>query len=265
MVNRLVIAGALFAVAGTAVVCVAVIRRPEGGELSKVTALASEIDGEANTLRTVVLERAATLGGLRPVQAVVATDEATAKDVLGRGELGFQLQPGEVIELGTVPKGAPFAERTIFMIQPEGTKRAPSDDRLLLGASASWLEDCDHQVPQSCATAVYTTVYEVTPTVRRDDVAGYLRISRRLDLRLAVARLVAAGGDVRCGERRAALAGWLDLAMTPASGFTCRVALPAAGHTTLPLLLGAGAALAGVVLLVAGIARKRARSTVISA
>lgn len=265
MVNRLVIAGALFAVAGTAVVCVAVIRQPEGGGLSKVTALASEIDGEANTLRTAVLDRAGALGSLRPVQVVVATDEATAKDVQGRGELGFQLQPGEVIELGTVPKGAPFADRTIFLIQPEGTKRASSDDQLLLGASASWLEDCDHQVPQSCATVVYTTVYEVTPAVRGDDVAGYLRVTRHLDLRPAVARLAAAGGDARCGERREALAGWLELAMTPASGFTCRVAIPAAGHTTLPLLLGAGAALAGVVLLVAGIARKRDRSTAIIA
>lgn len=264
MVNRLVIAGALFAVAGTAVACVAVIRQPEGGVPSAVTALASEIDGEANTLRTAVLDRAGTLGSLRQVQAVVATDEATARDVQGRGELGFQLQPGEVIELGTVPRRAPFADRTILLIQPEGAKPAPSD-ALLLAASASWLEDCDHQVPQSCATVVYTTVYEVTPAVRGDHVAGYLRVSRHLDLKPAIARLAAAGGDARCGERRAALAGWLELAMTPASGFTCLVAIPAAGHKTLPLLLGAGAALAGVVLFVAGIARKRDRATVIIA
>jgi hypothetical protein len=264
MANQLVIVGALFVVAGIAVAGVAVTRQSEGGVSSEVTALVSEIDGEANMLRTTVLDRAGTLGALRQVQIAVATDVETVRDMQERGELGLQLQPGEVIELGTVPQRAAFADRTIFLIQPEGAKRAASDD-LLLGASASWLEDCDHQVPQSCATVVYTTVYEVTPAARVDHVAGYLRVSRHLDLGPAVARLVAAGGDARCGERRAAPAGWLALARTPASGFTCFVAMPAAGHQTLPLLLGAGAALAGVVLLVAGIARKRGRSTVIIA
>jgi len=237
-----------------------VARRPEREVPAQTAALAAELDGEANLLRTTVLDRAGTLGSLRQVQMAAATDGTTAHDMRNRGELGFELQPGEVVELGTVPKGAPFADRMVFLVLPDGTKHTSPDD-LLLGASASWLEGCDHQVPRSCAKVVYTTVFEMPAARPGGDITGYLLVTRHLDLNSAVARLAAASGDARCGERRAPPSGWLELATAPASGIGCFMEMPASGRRTASIWLGAAAALAGLILVAASTAHRSARTS----
>src|SRR5690349_14503984 len=82
----LVALGAIVLVAGGAALGYGVTRKPSGGmtreQSDAMGAAVNGLDSDVKAARASVKERAATLATLQQVQAAVATDAATAKDML---------------------------------------------------------------------------------------------------------------------------------------------------------------------------------------
>src|SRR5262249_40548992 len=134
--------GAVLVAAGGGAVGYGVTRQAAGGMSPEATSAMqsalAELDGDIKAARGAVRERAATIAGILQVQAVVATDVATAKQDLDTGELKFSPQAGEVIELGQIPNGgAPMT----LLIQPEGGMHSPH-----AGKPGSYIELMDDKI-----------------------------------------------------------------------------------------------------------------------
>ena len=251
----LVAIGAVLLVGGGALAGFGLTRKPAGGiapQASEAMAsAASQLDGDIKAARASAQERARSLGGIQQVQAAVAADEATAKDMLERGELNFDMQKGEVIELGQVPGGGkPMA----LLVQPAGS--TPSSHAGTPGSFADMTGD----------QLVIVEVASVKPRANAEQLSGYVSVSRPLDLKPAIDRLSAAGvtGTIQIGSQSRPIgtmpagAATKDMPLTSLEGAKLVVAAPAvAGAKPMGLVAGGGGAAAlGLLMLILGLVSK---------
>ncbi|NVB78816.1 MAG: serine/threonine protein kinase [Kofleriaceae bacterium] len=248
----LVALGAIVLVAGGAALGYGVTRKPSGGmtreQSDAMGAAVNGLDSDVKAARASVKERAATLATLQQVQAAVATDAATAKDMLEKGELQFTPQPGEVIELGQIPKGQPAVT---LLIQPQGAMHSSH-----AGTAGSFADMMGDKV-------VITEVASVTPREGAGELTGYIMVSRPLELKPSIDRLGAAGiaGSIELGAEKR------TIGSPPANAQLQTVPLPSlpdvklvvavppkAGGMPMPIVAGGGVGLGlGLILLVAGL------------
>jgi len=239
--------------------------RPSTGGMTPTgsAAMASavgQLDGDIKAARATVHERATTLAGLQAVQGAITTDPTTAQDMRVRGELAFNPQPGEVLELGQLAAGKPPA---VLLVQPDGGMRSAH-----AGTPGRYADLMGDQI-------AITEVVPVTPHDLSTGKTGYVAVTRPLDLGAALGQVEKAG-----------LAGRLDIAGktraigTPPPGATeTATPLPSLANATLviaapalvsgrsmPLVAG-GAGLAGVglIVLLAGLLGKRASGAIAGA
>ncbi len=256
----LLASGAIALAAGGAVLGFALTREPPGGISTQGTqamdAAIAALDADVRAARTAVAERAKTLAGVPAVQAAIPTDQATAKEMVERGELKFEPQPGEVIELEQVPNGQGPATLIILPADARPTPHA--------GKPGEYVEMIDDKV-------VVTEIAPVTPKYRADELTGFVAVARPLDLGPALDRLVAAGVAGRfelAGKTRAigapspgATERPMSLPSQPAARLVVAVP-PAQATTTTPWFAAAGGAgLLGLVRVIAGVAGNRTRAT----
>jgi hypothetical protein len=248
----LVAVGALLVVVGGAALGYGVTRKPTGGMTPQASqamgAAIGQLDGDVKAARATVKERAATLSTLQQVQAAAATDAATAKDMLEKGELAFTLQPGEVIELGQIKKGEPAQ---VLLLQPDGAMKSPH-----AGTPGSYTDLMGDSL----------AVMEVAPVKPREmaeDLTGYISVTRPLNLRPAIDKLQAAGvnGRIDIGSQNVAIGSppsanaetqAMPLPSLPDAKLVAAVPPKTAGMP-LPLVAGGGiAAGLGLLLIVLG-------------
>jgi serine/threonine-protein kinase len=251
----LVAIGAVLILGGGGLAGYGLTRKPTGGITPQasqaMTSAASQLDGDIKAARASAHERARSLGGIQQVQAAVAADAATAKDMLVRGELSFDMQKGEVIELGQVPNGG---EPIVLLVQPEQSMMSPHAGTP--GSFADMIGD----------SLVIIEVASVKPKDNADKLTGYVSVSRPLDLKPAIDRLSAAGvaGTIHIGSQTRPIgtvpagAATKDMPLTSLPEAKLVVAAPAvAGAKPMPLIAGGGAAAAlGLVLLLLGLLAK---------
>jgi tRNA A-37 threonylcarbamoyl transferase component Bud32 len=211
-----------------------------------------QLDGDLKATLATVKERAATIADILQVQAAVATNEDTARDMWRTGALKFSPQGGETIELGQVVAGnAP----TPLLIQPEGASRSPH-----ASTPGSYAELVDNQI-------YVTQVTPVTPKDRANELSGYVAVRRPLELGPAIAALTAANvagsfeidgkaktiGTPEPGARRSAM----PLRSLPSAQLIVAAPVAASGVAPFPLIAGgAGLAVLGVVLTAYGLLRR---------
>ncbi|MGN6107134.1 MAG: serine/threonine-protein kinase [Kofleriaceae bacterium] len=247
--------GAVLVLAGGGALGYALTRKPSGGltpQASGAMASAvSQLDGEIKAARGAVRERARTLAALPQVRSAIETDAATARDMVSRGELDFQPRPGEVIELAQLgADGKPV----VLAVQPPDGMVAPLEAQRaeLMGDRVLILETADVEK-------------------RAGGVAGYLRVTRPLDLKPAIDALVAAGvnGRIEVGGKTRAIGSPPPDAkdeikpLPSEEGSRLVVAMaPPAPQISMPLVAaGAGAAGLGLILVaIAMLAGKRSRT-----
>jgi len=258
--------GAVLIVAGGGAIGYAVTREAVGGMTpaasAAMTRAASALDGDIKAARGAVRERAATLSKLQAVRAVVVTDAETAKDAFEKGELAFSPGTGEVIELGQV-KGDRAAP---FLVQPPGAM-SPSRN----GVPGSYAELAGDQLVITEVAAVEPSSDAIVEGVR---VRGYVMVSRPLDLAPSIANLEAAelagrvdvGGKVRVIGNPPA-DGPTQVQPLSEAGAQLVIAVPPAKRVRPMGVLGggAGAAVLGLVLVAAGMLRKRTPAGAVAA
>ncbi len=250
--GALVAAGLVLLVGGGGAVGYGVTHKPTGGltpEASGAMAGAvGQLDGDIKAARATAHERALTFASILQVQAVVATDVATAKNDLATGELQFQPKPGEVIELGQTFTGK---EPSPLLIQPDGAMRSSH-----AGKPGSYAELMGDQI-------VVTEVAPVTPKDRATELTGYVMVSRPLDLGPALAKLEKAGvaGTLEIDGKSKAIgtapanAATQTMPLQSQPGAQLVVAVPPmTGGMPMPLVGGGGGAAGlGLILLVVGL------------
>jgi len=247
--------GALLLVGGGAALGYGVTRKPAGGMSAQASAAmasaVSQLDGDVKAARATVKERASTFAELQQVQAAVAADENTAKDMLEKGELKFTPQPGEVIELGQIPTGG---TPQVLLVQPTGAMHSPHD-----GQSGSFADMMGDQV-------VITEVVSVKPLANADKLSGFVTVNRPLDLKPSIDKLAAAGvnGTIELGHEKR------NIGSPPAGAETQTMTLPSlpdiklsavvpakTGGMPMPIVAGGGVAAGlGLLLLVLGMMAK---------
>jgi len=251
--GALVALGAVLLLGGAGAIGYAVTREATGGmtpqATTAMTTAVNLLDGDIKAARATVKEKAATLAGLLPVRAAVQTDKATAEQDLQTGELKFDPRPGEVIELGYTP--AAGGDPVTLLIQPNGAMHgshagSPGSYAELMGSSLA-----------------ITEVAAVEPASPKDSKGpGYVMVSRPLDLKPEVDKLVAAGltGKFQIG------AASVPVGQMPTGAMVHEETLPSQPDVKLVVavpptvknmpmgaLAGGGAgALVGLILIVAG-------------
>jgi len=208
----------------------------------------AQLDGDVKAARLVVQERAKSLATFPTTTTAIGTDTTTAKDMLKNGELEFQSQTGEVVEIGQTPKGG---QLEVLLLTPAGGMI--NSHKGVVGSYADLMGD-------------KAQILEVAPVISKykpDEYTGYVAVSRPLDLKPSIDRLMKAG-----------VSGTLDMAgqkMTigspPANAETREMALPSlpdvklvasvpakTGGMNMPLAAGGGGvAVLGLVLLIVGL------------
>ncbi len=247
----LVAIGLVLLVGGGGAVGYGVTRKGTGGmspeASSAMTSAIGQLDGDIKAARATVHERALTLASILQVQAVVATDVATAKNDLASGELQFAPMRGEVIELGQTLNGK---DPTQLLIQPDGAMRSSH-----AGKPGSYAELMGDQV-------VVTEVTPVVPKARADELTGYVMVSRPLDLGPEITKLEKAGvvgtleidGKSKAIGTPAANATKSAMPLQSQPGAQLVVSVPPTGGMSMPLVGGGGGAAGlGIILLIVGL------------
>ena len=248
--------GAVLLVGGGVALGFALTRKAEGGMSQQGTqamgAAIATLDGDLKAARTAVHERASTIAGLTAVQSAIATNRDSAHDMVERGELKFETQPGEEIWLVQVVKATHTP--TVLFELPAGAP--PSAHAMQPGTFVEMAGD----------HVMVTEVAQVTPKYRADEIDGAIVVSRPLDLKSAIDGLVAAGitGRFELGGKSRTIgtppAGATEQALPLPSEPDAKLVVavpPASGGMPLPLAAGGGAgALVGLVLIVAGMMRR---------
>jgi hypothetical protein len=250
--TALVAAGLVLLAAGAGIAGYGATRKPTGGMTpeasSAMTSAIGQLDGDIRAAQADVKSATETLSTLQQVQSAVATNEASVQDMLTHGELAFSPKSGEVIELGQIVKNM---QPTPLLIQPAGAMRSAH-----AGKTGSYVELMGDK-------ALVTYVANVVPKDRKDELSGYVMISRPLDLAPAFAKLEAAriaGTFVLDGKTRA-------LGTMSAKPETKEMALPSVpsakiivespaltGGPQTPLIAGGGGlAGLGLILVIAGL------------
>ena len=212
MKSPLVAIGALVLVAGGAVAGYGVTRKATGGLTPQASeAMGSSIaqlDGDVKTARLVVKERANTLATIQTTSVAIGTDKGTAKDQLEGGELQFQPQTGEVVEIGQIAKKD--NKREVLLVQPVGGMINSHNG--IVGSYADLMGD----------KALIVEVAAVTSKYKPDEYTGYVAVSRPLDLKPSIDRLMAAGvtGTLHIAQEK------MMIGTPPANAETREMVLP---------------------------------------
>ena len=145
-------------------------------------AAAADLDMKQRELFAAVEARATTLAQLPRLSWAVATDEATVRD-LTPDELGFRVQPGELIEVAQIQK-ATAQVTPLLRVPATASLSAPmtsngpcvlvSGDQLLIAA-----------------------VVGIEPREHNDVLRGALVVARRMDLEPTISQLIRAGVAAR--------------------------------------------------------------------
>ncbi|HLL23433.1 MAG TPA: serine/threonine-protein kinase [Kofleriaceae bacterium] len=224
-----------------------------------MTAAINELDKAITTSRSELRGGADALAKLTPVRSVVVADAQTAKSSEETGELNFRPTPGTVIELGQIVDGVPMQ----LLVQPADGVVKPRQH-----APGSYTELDGNALAMS-------EVVEVVPLsdAVRDGkkITGYVAASRSLALTPIIAKLEQAGINGRlenAGKSRTMGAHDPDAttetrALPSQTSFQIVVELPA-NKQVAPMGLvgaGAGAGVLGLVLVLAGLLRKKPAAT----
>jgi len=248
----LIAAGIVLLAAGAGLAGYGATRKATGGMTpeasSMMTSAIGQLDGDIRAAQSDVSGNAEALAGLQAVQGAVATDDATVKNMVERGELAFTIKPGTVVELGQVMKGQ---AATPLYTQPPGSMRSahagkPGDYVELMGDKA-----------------LVTHVSNVVPKDRANELTGYVMVSRPLDLGPAFAKLEQAhvegtfeldGKTHQLGAAPAAGAQTQAMPLPSVPGAKITVAIPpVTGGPQTPLVAGGGGAAGlGLILLIIG-------------
>jgi serine/threonine-protein kinase len=248
----LVAVGAVLVAAGGALAGYGATRPKTGGMTPESSAVMSsairDLDGVIKAARATVKERASTIAALQAVQGAVVTNETTTRDMLSRGELNFQPQNGEVVELGQIVKDM---QPTPLLIQPDGGMHSAH-----AGKPGGYVDLVGDQV-------VITDVAAVVPKDKANELSGYIAVSRPLDLAPALAGLTKAGvagtfeiaGKTKQIGTPAAGATLQPMPLSSQDGAQLVVAVPPmTGGMQVPLVAGGGGAgVVGLLLLIAGL------------
>ncbi len=249
------IAGAALIAIGGGALGYGVTRKAVGGMTPERTAAmgaaASSLDGDIKAARASVEQKAKTLAEVSTVRAAVGTDAPTATDMVGK-EIAFKPDPGEVIELGQIPRagGAPVS---LAVLPMDGMRSSQS------GKTGAFAELVDDQL-------LVTQTAEVVPSdaVLAEKVTGFVTVTRPLDLKPAFERLVASGlsGRIEVGDKQRAFGSppasggdWMPQPIPSQPGAQLVAAVPrASGGMPLAVVgTGAGVAGLGLILLLVGL------------
>lgn len=249
------IAGAALIVIGGGALGYGVTRKAVGGMTPERTAAmgaaASSLDGDIKAARASVEQKAKTLAEVSTVRAAVGTDAPTATDMVGK-EIAFKPDPGEVIELGQIPKAGGTAV-SLAVLPADGMRSSQS------GKTGAFAELVDDQL-------LVTQTAEVIPSDASlaEQVTGFVTVTRPLDLKPAFERLVASGlsGRIEVGDKQRTFGSppatggeWMPQAIPSQSGAQLVAAVPAkSGGMPVPVVgAGAGVAGLGLILLLVGL------------
>ncbi len=225
---------------------------PNGGANAAMASAVAGLDGNIKAVRAVVQSTAKQLSTPQSVRAALSADKETAEDNYKSGALKFELDAGEVIEVGVTPKGGqPIA----FVVQPQNAMHSS-----YAGKPGSYVELMGDHV-------LVTDVAEVVPLDHADTQTGYVMVSKVLDLGPAIAPLVQAhvNGELDVGSAKYAIGGGasgattaMPLASAPGVQLVVAAGEPAVAATSSasgkPYVAGGGGiAGLGVVLLVLGL------------
>ncbi len=254
MARGALIAGTALALVGGAILAYGLTRTSSGSSspqaAAALDAAIASLDSDLKVARTSVDQRAKTLSEVSLVRNAAATDPATMIDLVGK-ELSFKPEPGEVIELGKIPKGgAPVS----LVVLPDGGMRASQSGKA--GAATEMIED----------RLLVTRTVEAVPLDPglAAEASSYVTVSRPLELAPVVQRMTAAGlgGTIRVGPMRRPFgqppAKDLPTVFRPVASepsVIIEALVPAtAGKMSVPLVgAGAGLAALGVILALIGL------------
>ena len=169
-------------VVGGAAISFAVTQKAEGGMAPQATeamgSAVAQLDGDISIASTAVEARAQSIAENASVKAVVGTDAETAANMVNN-ELAFKPDPSDVIELGQVPNGG---DPVVLLTVPSGQPPSPHDN-----APGAYEELVAGQIR-------VTRVVGITPTdpAIAGKKTGFVTVTRILDLKPAIGRLVAA-------------------------------------------------------------------------
>jgi hypothetical protein len=252
------IIGAIVILAGGAAIGYAVTRKGTGGmsqaQSAAMTQAVSDLGSNIKAARSEIRERATTLSSFLAVRAVIATDEASAANLVARGDVA--VRDGEILELGRIVKNANQIE-DLFLL-PAGAMRKSHD-----GVFGSYAELVGKQV-------VLTEVASVVPTQDLDKYSGFLSVTRPLEVGRAIDSMAGVGitGKFMVGNDALPIGTLVDGATTsdrllssPNDAVTIKIRFaepPPHAVMPVPVLVGGiGAAVIGLLLLVIGIMGKR--------
>jgi hypothetical protein len=251
--TALVALGAILLAGGGGLAGYGLTRKATGGmtpEQSEAMGSAiAQLDGDVKTARATVKERANTLATFPTTTAAIGTDKDTAKDQLQGGELQFQPQTGEVVEIGQIVKAG--GKREVLLVQPVGGMINSHNG--MVGSYADLMGD----------KAQIVEVAAVTSKYKPDEYTGYVAVSRPLDLKPSIDRLNAAGvtGTLHVAQEK------MMIGTPPANAETREMQLPSlpdvklvaavpakTGGMNMPLAAGgSGVAVLGLILLIVGL------------
>ena len=248
----LIAAGIVLLAAGAGLAGYGATRKATGGMTpeasSMMTSAIGQLDGDIRAALSDVSGNAEALAGFPSVQAAVATDVATAKNMNERGELAITVKPGTVIEIGQIMKGQPA---TALLTLPESSMRSSH-----AGKPGSYVELMGDK-------ALVTQVSNVVPKDRANELTGYVMVSRPLDLAPAFAKLEQAhvegtfeldGKSHVLGTAPAAGVKTETMPLPSVPGAKVTVAVPpVTGGPQTPLVAGGGGVAGlGLILLIIG-------------
>jgi hypothetical protein len=243
----LLAAGAVLVLAGGAVVAYGLTQKGTSvppAATSAITTSISSLDGDVKALRASVEARAKTLAEVPVLRAAVSTDAATAMEMMGK-EIAFKPEPGEVIELGNVPRGAAPVS---LLVLPTGGMRASQSGKV---GSFGELKGEQVMVTQTLA------IEPADPTALNLE-SGFVTVSRTLAVKPTIDALASAGVSGRLELDGTAIPFGPDAAaaneprpIPSLAGAQLLVALPQARGGVPIALVGGGAGAAGLGLVLA--------------
>lgn len=178
----LVAAGAVLLAAGAGVAGYGATRKQTGGMTAEtsqmMTSAIEQLAGDIRAAQSALRGEANAIGGLLQVQAGVASDVATFKQIQDAGQLQFSAKPGEIVEIGQVITATNEVRPLITL--PDGAIRSVHAGKV--GSYVELLGD----------KALVTEVQAVVPKDSANVLSGYVMVEKPLDLGPAFSKIEAA-------------------------------------------------------------------------
>jgi hypothetical protein len=219
-----------------------------------------ELDDNIKTAIGNARVRAETLAGVPQIESVIATNPPTAHDMVERGELRFVPLPDETLALDQVAKDAGAAPVALLVL-PDGAAHTP---RSAPGTNVELVnDDAGH------TSLLVTVATDVQLKYEQAKYRGLVVVTQPYNVSGDVRRLAAASiaGRITLGDKSIAFGAPTPgatehverLRSAPELQVVVAIPAPAATGVPVPLVAGGGAAaLVGLVLVIAGLARKPA-------